>query len=539
LTDGANGEARSAFFNTPQLITAFDAQFIYQSTGGADGTAFVMQNSPAGPAALSGGGGCLAICGLTPSAAVEFNLYSGVGGTGTIFVTNGTTGVYNSTLPLDLGSDDPILVTLDYDGSVLTEHLVDQNTGQTYDATNVASLPQTVGGANTAIIGFTGATGGLASVQQISSFTFTLKSPPAVAPAIIPNGGVYSNYVVVSLTSATPGSRIYYTLDGSAPTTASIFYSNAFVLTNSAMVTAIATKTNIANSLPSSAFFTVNSPFVTITSFGGAGAGWTTNGGAAISNNLLTLTDGNNGEARSAFYNLRQPITNFSSRFVYQSTGGADGTTFVVQNAPGGAATVGGGGGCLGYCGIAPSAAVEFNLYSGNGGTGTRLAISGAVPAYTSTLPLDLDSGHPISVTLNYDGSVLFEHLVDQNTGRIFNTNYVVNIPNAVGNVGIAYVGFTGATGGLASTQTITNFTFGPYIAFAGVPAPTLTAAISGNQLVISWVTSPANYVLESTSTLSPPAWNPVPQAPVPANQQTTIAIPIGSGSTFYRLHSQ
>ncbi len=540
LTDGQNGEARSAFYLIPQPVTAFTAQFVYQSTGGADGVTFLAQNSAAGFSAVGGGGGCLGLCGITPSAAVEFNLYSGQGGTGTRYASGGATGGYASTLPLDLGSTDPILVTLVYNGTTLTEHLADQVTGETYDASYNVNIPADSGASNTAIIGFTGGTGGLASYQTVSSFSYTLNSPPDSAPAILPNGGAFTNYVIVSVLSTNPTSTVYYTLDGSIPTTNSILYTNVFALTNAAMVKAVSIQPNGTSSLVGQAFFGQASTQETIVGFGFNGAGWTLNGGAASTNNVLTLTDGLGGEARSAFFDFRQNITNFSAQFIYQGVGLADGTAFVLQNAPAGATALGGGGGYLGYSGISPSAAVEFNLYSGYGGSGTQLATNGATFNYNSTLPVNLDSGDPVSVTLNYDRGVLAEHLVDALTGQVYDATYAINMPAAAGNTNNAFIGFTGGTGGAVSVQTISNFTFGKYVPFTGVAAPALGVAFSSQQIMISWPATPGNYILEMTTNITPPAvWSPAPQSPVVAGQQTTVTINVGTGSIFYRLHQQ
>jgi hypothetical protein len=535
LTDGQLGEARSAFFNAPQTVTAFTAQFVYQSTGGADGTAFVVQNASAGPGALGGGGGCLGYCGITPSAAVELNLYSGQGGTGTRYATGGVTGGYTSTLPLDFGSGDPILVNLQYDGSVLTEHLVDMNTGDTYDASYSVNIPVDSGGSNIAYVGFTAATGGVTSSQTVSSFTYTLSSPPAGSPVISPNGGVFTNSVTVTLTTNSLGASVFYTLDGSYPTSGSKLYTGPITLTNTALLKAVAVKAGTADGPLVSAFFGIASRLVTVAGFGTNGAGWMLNGGAAITNDVLTLTDGLNGEARSAFFNVRQAVTNFTVRFIYQSTGGADGATFCLQNSAGGASSIGSAGGCLAYCGISPSAAVEFNLYSGQGGTGTIYATNGITGGYNSTLPLDMDGGRPIWVTLRYNGSALTEHLVDQLTGQIYDASYPANLVSAVGGASTAFAGFTGATGGAVSRQTVTGFTY----AWNSVAAPTLQVAHGGNQITLSWPTPPVGFVLEMTGALSSPiTWSTVPGTPIVNGSTTSITLPVGPGRKFYRLRA-
>ena len=191
LTDGMPmGEARSAFFNTPQSITAgWTASFIYRATnpGGicfCDGAAFIFQNASAGASAVGFGGGDYGYVGITPSAAVEFSPDSAglsPGGPGTGFYQDATaqsSGIpLNSTAPVFLNSLDPIQVMISYDGSTLFESLADLANSNTFSISyNSVDLPAIVGG-STAFIGFSGGTGGGTSLQTISDFSFTSSVP--------------------------------------------------------------------------------------------------------------------------------------------------------------------------------------------------------------------------------------------------------------------------------------------------------------------------------------------------------------------------
>ena len=229
-----------------------------------------------------------------------------------------------------------------------------------------------------------------------------------------------------------------------------------------------------------------------VSGFGGNGTGWTVTDGAnaptatAIAANVLTLTDDGPPifETRSAFYNTKVPTGTFTASFVYTAAGNmqADGVTFTLQNSPAGPAAIGpnAAGSNLGYFGIAPSAAVQLNIYSGDpGGVGSAFTTGGTLSAYASTSPVNLASGDPIQVTLSYDGSNLVENLVDQTNAQKYSTTYAgVNLAAATGGTS-AYVGFTGATGGLFAIQTISNFVFNVGVgngSSSGLPAATALA---------------------------------------------------------------
>lgn len=199
LTSADNGDANSYFFNTPQQLTAggWTASFTYQYTAGsttpADGITFTMQNDPRGAGALGGGGGSLGYSGTFSSSPVNgtngiiksesfhLNIFTGAGGGPGIgeFVDAGgapSGGVYTAVAPVVLNSlANPVNVNLTYDGvGTMTAVLTQPSTGNTTTKTfAVPSFLQVIGGSNSFVAGFTGATGGLNAAQQISNFRFS------------------------------------------------------------------------------------------------------------------------------------------------------------------------------------------------------------------------------------------------------------------------------------------------------------------------------------------------------------------------------
>jgi hypothetical protein len=102
----------------------------------------------------------------------------------------------------------------------------------------------------------------------IADWINSLAGIPAVPPpGIVPAGGAFSGSVNVTLMPADPNSTLYYTLDGSLPTTSSSLYSGPFAVSNSLTVNANAFRSGYNNSVAAHAQFII-APGVLFTSEG-------------------------------------------------------------------------------------------------------------------------------------------------------------------------------------------------------------------------------------------------------------------------------
>jgi hypothetical protein len=194
---------------------------------------------------------------------------------------------------------------------------------------------------------------------------------------------------------------------------------------------------------------------------------------ASISGGTLQLTQATNDSDNSVWYNTPQSIKAFSASFTYTAAAGAtaDGFTFALQNA--GLTALGAGGGSIGYSGtdtgfsaVTPSAAIAFDFYNTGNDAHTGVAIpNGTIglgygvlsngPAYLNTGLLI--GGGAINVSLAYNGQQLLTTLVQGTNTYSYTDN--VDLPLTVGGSS-AYIGFTGATGGLNAGQQISNYVF-------------------------------------------------------------------------------
>jgi hypothetical protein len=89
------------------------------------------------------------------------------------------------------------------------------------------------------------------------SYTVGGGSTTVAAPTFSPPGGTYSSAQTVTISSATSGATIRYTVDGSTPTASSALYSGPISVPNSRTVNAIALKSGSTTSPVSSASYTI------------------------------------------------------------------------------------------------------------------------------------------------------------------------------------------------------------------------------------------------------------------------------------------
>ncbi len=99
------------------------------------------------------------------------------------------------------------------------------------------------------------------AVQVMAAWINSLGGTPALAPPVLtPAPGTFTNQVTLTLLAPDTNATLYYTLDGSLPTTNSILYNGPFELAFSALVTANAFEPGYVNSVAVSALFAIVPP---------------------------------------------------------------------------------------------------------------------------------------------------------------------------------------------------------------------------------------------------------------------------------------
>jgi hypothetical protein len=120
-----------------------------------------------------------------------------------------------------------------------------------------SSGPITVNVANNVVIKFISVTNndGQVVVDNIIWTAFGGGTPQVATPTFSPAGGTFYQPVNVSIATATQGATIYYTTNGTNPTTSSTLYSNPFTVSVNTTVKAFAVKDDMDDSEIATAVF--------------------------------------------------------------------------------------------------------------------------------------------------------------------------------------------------------------------------------------------------------------------------------------------
>ena len=215
--------------------------------------------------------------------------------------------------------------------------------------------------------------------------------------------------------------------------------------------------------------------------------GLTLNGAANIltgpdGHSMLLLTPAKQSQAGTAFTTKSIPFNpkyRFSTFFQFKMTdpgaaGAADGIAFVLQTQ--GANALGGDGESMGYGGIAPSVAVEFDTWQNSfdiNGNHVAILTDGQLNDIDPQTPYGVSNCQPSagifgcmsngdlwSVWIDYDGTDLNVAIADNSTVRPANLiSYPIDIHRILGQSS-AFVGFTAGTGAAWQNHYIVNCQF-------------------------------------------------------------------------------
>jgi N-acetylneuraminic acid mutarotase len=208
--------------------------------------------------------------------------------------------------------------------------------------------------------------------------------PTAATPVFDPPAGTYSTAQSIALSDATPGATIYYTTDGSIPTTSSNVYSSPITVSLSTTIEAIAAASGYLNSNVVSAAYDITQPTPVLTSISPLYAST----GTTL---MLTVTGTNFTPASVIYWGSSAVATTYvnSTELSAQVTPTIGGTsaweTFnVTINTPGGGA----------------SDAIVFDVVSPN---------SSSFPMTITPATATVSAGSPADFTLSFSNAVAGE----------------------------------------------------------------------------------------------------------------------------------
>ena len=161
--------------------------------------------------------------------------------------------------------------------------------------------------------------------STVATATYVINYSQVSTPSFSPSAGTYSSDQSVTISDSTDGVTIYYTTNGSTPTTSSTKYTGAISVAGSGTtltLTAIAVKSGMANSTTASATYVITYGQVATPSF-------SPSAGTYSSDQSVTISDSTSGATIYYTTNGTVPTTS-STKYTGAIPVAADGTTLTL-----------------------------------------------------------------------------------------------------------------------------------------------------------------------------------------------------------------
>lgn len=295
--------------------------------------------------------------------------------------------ISSSSLSLTNGNSYTLAIT--DDGTTVTASIID-NSGLK-DCYVTSSVPAS----NTEIMfGWISTSASRTFSAQITLVTDTIVETPSIRPP----AGTYANAQNVAITTNTADASIYYTTDGSTPTTSSTLYTGPVNVASSLTIKAIATKTGAATSPLASAAYTINTWTMGYGTIDGSTSGTITLIGKDRGRSSSSAVYGGTWTAATCYRNLGTSNNTVAVTFTYQ---GAEG----------------GGGAAVGLRWNHSSQLGDFAFINTNASPpviALRELTSGWTSGTSATSSsLTLTAGNTYTLTITDDGSTVTAYLYD------------------------------------------------------------------------------------------------------------------------------
>ena len=243
------------------------------------------------------------------------------------------------------------------------------------------------------------------SVSAVGSAAYTINAgTKAATPTFTPAAGTYTGSQAVTIKTTTSGASIFYTTNGTTPTTASAVYSAPVVLTSTSMVEALAVATGDSDSTVASAAYAISGGSATATpTFSPAPGGYS-------ASQKVTISDTTSGAAIYYTTNGTTP-TAASTLYTGTITVGATETVSAIAIASG-----------------STSSAVGSGLYT--------ILVEAATPIF-SPAPGSYDGAQTVTISDTTSGATIL-YSINGATPSIYSSPITVSVSETVTAVAVA-----------------------------------------------------------------------------------------------------